>query len=201
MKNIEKMVNKQKVIWVFGISGSGKATLLKKFKNKKLKLDKFEISNELKICEASLVCGKTKSGKTRHRDQQKMEEEIGEIIKEGKSVIVKVQFNDVEKGINIPQKIKDIFPSLEHEAWMLGISYEEMKKRWDDRRRNNPTWKDESNTDNYEKATKRMKKDIEDIGEGFIKKYFCSDNYEYISINSHDMDAIFKEKSKNQDMS
>ena len=183
------MANIQKIIWIFGISASGKGTFLKKLKNQELDLKKFGISNKLKICESSLKCGKTET-----RDHREMEKEIKEIIRKGMPVIIKFQFDDVNDNVNIPQKIRNIFPSLEHEVWMLVIKYEEMERRWNERLINNSEWKDKPNEKNYKDGTERVKKIVDGIDSGFIKKYFFSDNYDYIPTNSDEVNAIFDEK-------
>lgn len=176
--NLSVSGNMQEIIWIFGVSGSGKNTFLKKIQDGVFSGDdflRFSLPENCKISEQSLVTGKE------NRDFAGIKKEIEELVLGGFSPVLKFQAIDVMDGQNIPFETRDKFPDLKHRIIMLVVNYSQKEKRLTQRKEEG-RWEHEINEERWRKHQGMVLEWVKNSEtQGFDVQYIdSSDGYEVV---------------------
>lgn len=171
----------QEIIWVFGISASGKKTFLEKVEKNSFSEEEMKEIGLPKHCKISKESLMTRN----KRDREKMKKEIRSIVSDGFSVVLKYQELDFSgDGQNLVSEVKKEFPDLRHRIIMLFIEYEQKKERWN-KRNEESGWGHDPSLEKWSSQHKILLNRIDDFEkQGFDVQYIdSSDGYE---VKSHD---------------
>lgn len=170
----------KKIVWFFGASRAGKATMIKKIDNNEISiniLQKIGIDHPVFICENSL---KIKDGGDSKRREPEMCEWIAELVNKGaETILIKGQTVDLRN--NVVRKIRDSFPNYKHEVLFVFCDPDEVYKRIESE--NIKVIKDNSVKKRIEEVFVHQLPEIEKIENEFKITYIESPKYNFIDKN------------------